>query len=112
VKLVPRLPDGWKAVNVNGFTAALPGRKHGKIDFRYERITGEDAGCDGQYRRTVCAVCEGTGCGYRASWNSDFEVKSLRIGPFASDNISVSGGSLLCVRKINGRYFADIMLKS
>lgn len=112
VKLVPRLPDGWKAVNVKGFTAALPGRKHGKIDFRYERIAGDDAGCEGQFRRSVSAVCEGTGCGYRASWSSDFEVKSLRIGPFASDNISVSGGSLLCVREINGRFFADIMLKS
>ena len=142
LRFVPRLPDGWQCVKVNGFSAAVAGGGHRKVDFYYGRIGGNDgiaagAGCEehggvkcGKYVHCVSAVCkqnasagsgyvactagtaascESAGSGYVACWSGDVNVSSLRMGPFATPDITVTGGKLLSVKEISGRFFAYVV---
>ena len=110
VKLVPRLPNNWKSIDIKNFTAALPGGNHGTIDFYYSRLATDDSNqkdIEKKYKYSV-TVQDDSGTGYLACWNSDFEISSLRTGPFKTLKISINNGKIRSVKRVSGNYFVEI----
>ena len=100
VRLIPRLPLNWSSMDAKDFPVRT---KDGvkKIAFRYERVTELPDYC------TVFACDESDA--YAATWSEDMDVSYIRMGPFATEDVEVTGGTIQKVEKLGDWWFAQVV---
>ena len=72
-----------------------------KFDFRYERVDIMPDGC------TVFAADNENA--YAATWSEDVPVQYIRMGPFNSEDIEVTGGTIEKCEKILDKWFVTVV---
>ncbi|MBE5767324.1 MAG: hypothetical protein E7335_09210 [Clostridiales bacterium] len=99
LRLIPRLPNTWTKLEAKNYTVnTADGRK--KFDFTYQRATKDDASYD--------VYAQADGKAYGATFSKSVPVTYLRVGPFDSENITVRGGIVNRVVKLQNRWFAMV----
>jgi len=97
LRLIPRLPITWQTMEVTKYPVTGADKKISYINFSYKR--GKHSG------KVVASDGMDT---YTADWEYDNEVDCIRMGPFFSQSIEVTGGSSVEVKKICDSFFAYV----
>lgn len=97
LRLIPRLPITWQTMEVTRYPVTGADKKISYINFSYKR--GKHSG------KVVASDGMDT---YTADWEYDNEVDCIRMGPFFSQSIEVTGGSSVEVKKICDSFFAYV----
>ena len=102
VRLVPRLPDGWESIEAAGYPVTNPDHSVAPFAFTYRRSSVSHTTTTGKISASAGTCC------YTADWSGSAPVDWIRMGPFDTPEIRVSGGGGVSVRKIQNRYFAYV----
>lgn len=101
LRIVPRLPLGWNRIRVADFPVRLKDGSLAHVGMEYSRCTKKTA--------TGIAVLYGdTGYCLTLHGVADSEWEYARFGPFEGEALSVVGGKIRKIRKIQGNYYAYV----
>jgi len=97
LRLIPRLPLGWQSLQAEDYKVTTKDRRIVPFSFKYQAGAAEGK-----------VVASDAANAYTADWSGDAEVEILRVGPFKTQDITVTGGAVTEIKKIQDNYFAYV----